>query len=246
MRGRQRIPRRPTLSRLPQAPAAAEDDTHMPPVSAEPRTGRPSQQQAAALTETILDVATDLFLHDGYGSTSIETVAERARISKRTFYHRFRDKAHLFEAVVRRLIDRWRSRLPPSEATLEVPADRLEDALRQMAMQMLEVALSTEALALHRVVLAEAPRFPDLARRLGEYGMGQGVALIGALLGGSAGGGPEVSGDARFAAEHFIHMVVSVPQRRALGFGEPFDRDELERWVRSTVQLFLEGWRHPP
>jgi AcrR family transcriptional regulator len=217
----------------------------MPPISAEPRTGRPSQQQAAALTEMILDIATDLFLGEGYGSTSIETVAERARISKRTFYHRFRDKAHLFEAVVRRLIDRWRSRLPPSGTGHEVPADGLEEALQQMAMRILEVALSTEALALHRVVLAEAPRFPDLARRLDEYGMGQAVALIGALLGGKIGSGRDVSAEARFAAEHFIHMVVSVPQRRALGFGEPFERDELERWVHSTVRLFLDGWRHP-
>jgi hypothetical protein len=68
--------------------------------------------------------------------------------------------------------------------------------------------------------------------------MGQAVTLIGALLGGTP-------ADARFAAEHFIHMVVSVPQRRALGFGEPFGRDELEEWVRSTVRLFLDGWRHP-
>src|SRR5205807_3741873 len=57
------------------------------------RGGRPSRQQTAALQQTILDSAAALFLTRGYGATSIEAVAAGARISKRTFYHRFRDKA---------------------------------------------------------------------------------------------------------------------------------------------------------
>jgi AcrR family transcriptional regulator len=215
-----------------------EGDRTMSTVSAEPRAGRPSHRQAAAITETILDIATELFLAEGYGSTSIETVVERARISKRTFYHRFRDKAQLFEAVIRRLIDRWRSRLPPPRTARALPPDELEPALRQMALRILEIALSKEALALHRVVLAEAPRFPELPPRVDAYGMAPAVEQIGALL-----GGEEVE-VARFAAEHFIHMVLSAPQRRALGFGEPLGREELERWVEGTVRLFLEGWRH--
>src|SRR5262249_55470481 len=53
------------------------------------RGGRPSRAAAALLGEHILDVATELFFAQGYGATSIEAVAEQARISKRTFYHRF-------------------------------------------------------------------------------------------------------------------------------------------------------------
>src|SRR6185437_6092317 len=69
--------------------------------------GRPSRLASAQLSDRILDVATALFLRDGFGATSIEAVAKRAGISKRTFYHRFRGKEVLFEAVVRRLIERW-------------------------------------------------------------------------------------------------------------------------------------------
>src|SRR5260370_30727492 len=66
--------------------------------------GRPSRLESAQLSDRILDVATALFLGEGYGATSIEAVARRARISKRTFYHRFRGKEALFETVLRRLI----------------------------------------------------------------------------------------------------------------------------------------------
>ena len=49
------------------------------------RGGRPTRLEAAALGDKILDVATALFLSRGFGATSIEAVAGRARISKRTF-----------------------------------------------------------------------------------------------------------------------------------------------------------------
>ena len=58
------------------------------------------------MNERILDVATELFLAQGYGLTTIEALARRAGISKRTFYHRFADKAVLFGAVVHRIVER--------------------------------------------------------------------------------------------------------------------------------------------
>src|SRR6201999_199640 len=66
--------------------------------------GRPSREEAERIGDAILDAATEMFLAEGYGATSIEALAQRLRISKRTFYHRFKDKAELFEAVVRGIV----------------------------------------------------------------------------------------------------------------------------------------------
>ena len=57
------------------------------------RGGRPSRADALQLRERILLAATELFLAEGYGSTSIEAVARHAGVSKRTLYDRFDDKA---------------------------------------------------------------------------------------------------------------------------------------------------------
>lgn len=205
--------------------------------SAARRGGRPSLQEAAQLQETILDVATELFLTQGFEATSIEAVATRARMSKRTFYHRFKDKGALFEAVVRRLIERW---LPPFEARLHETGN-LAEILRGTARQILVTALLPEALALHRVVTAEAHRFPALAEVMNESGSKSGIDRIAALLDREALSGHLRVGDTRFAAEQFLYMVVSAPQRRALGFGKPLAPGELDEWAARTVDLFLQG-----
>jgi hypothetical protein len=47
------------------------------------------------------------------------------------------------------------------------------------------------------------------------------------------------------AAEQFLHMVVTVPQRRIMGFGEPMKVTELEAWADNAVDLFLNGCQRP-
>jgi TetR/AcrR family transcriptional regulator, mexJK operon transcriptional repressor len=201
--------------------------------------GRPSRQESARLSDRILDVAAALFLGDGFGATSIEAVAKRAGISKRTFYHRFSGKEMLFEAVVRRMIERWSP--PFDDALLQAPS--LEAALQRVAQHMLKVALTPEALALHRMVIAEARRFPELARILHELGAATGIERIAGDFERRMAAGEMKPMDTRFAAEDFILMVVTGPQRRALGLGVPLRPAELDRWIAETVTLFLDGCR---
>ncbi|HEX6440640.1 MAG TPA: TetR/AcrR family transcriptional regulator [Stellaceae bacterium] len=199
--------------------------------------GRPSRLESARLSDRILDVATALFLGDGFGATSIEAVAKRAGISKRTFYHRFSGKEMLFEAVVRRMIERW----TPSfdDALLNSPS--LATALQRVAEHMLKVALTPEALALHRMVIAEARRFPELARILHELGAAAGTERVAREFDRRIAAGEMKPIDTRFAAEEFILMVVTGPQRRALGLGAPLGQAEFGRWIADTVTLFLDG-----
>jgi hypothetical protein len=53
---------------------------------------------------------------------------------------------------------------------------------------------------------------------------------------------PRLSAESRqFAAEQFIFMIVTVPRRRATGFGTPMTPEELEAWPDQVVDLFLNG-----
>ena len=204
------------------------------------RGGRPSREAAALLQGRILDVATVLFLAEGFGETTIELVAARARISKRTFYHRFPDKAALFGAVVHRIVDSLR---PPDVSGLFVGGS-LETILRRLARIILHAALNPQALALHRIIVAEAGRFPALAAVVAERSASQeAVTRIAELLRRESGARRPSPEKARFAAAQFLQMVVALPQRRALGLGIPMTTVELDAWADQATDLFLNGWR---
>jgi TetR/AcrR family transcriptional regulator, mexJK operon transcriptional repressor len=202
------------------------------------RGGRPSRADALRLRERILAAATELFLAEGYGSTTIEAVAARAGISKRTFYDRFDDKAALFAAVVHRIIEQIR---PPADVPLLV-GGTLPEVLRRLAGMILRAALSPQAIALHRLVTAEAVRFPELVRAVASEGSrGEGINLISNLLARELPNSGLSAEDRDFAAQQFIYMVMVLPQRRAMGFGTPMTPAELEPWADNVVRLFLSG-----
>ena len=223
--------------------AQADPTTGTDPPSRPPRAtrgGRPSRVDALRLSDRILEVATELFLREGYGSTSIESVARLAGISKRTFYHRFEGKAELFAAVVHRIIGGIRP--PPDVPLLE--GATLREVLRRLAGFILQAALSPPALALHRLITAEAARFPELARAvLGEGSTAEGTALIGGLLARECDEARLPVAAHGFAAQQFIDMVITLPQRRALGLGAPMTATELDTWADDVVTLFLNGCR---
>jgi TetR/AcrR family transcriptional regulator, mexJK operon transcriptional repressor len=204
------------------------------------RGGRPSRADALQLRQRILQVATQLFLAEGYGSTSIEAVAARAGISKRTLYHRFDDKAALFAAAVHEITAQIR---PPAGVPL-LEGTNGRDILRRLAGLILRAALAPQALALHRLVNAESARFPELVRAVhGDGSTREAAALVSGVLARELRDSKLSAENRAFAAEQFIFMLVTVPQRRAMGFGEPMSAAELTLWVDRTVDLFLNGCR---
>jgi TetR/AcrR family transcriptional repressor of mexJK operon len=210
----------------------------VPDAAAVPRRGgRPSRQQAAQLGERILDAATHLFLSLGYGATSIQAVARRARVSKRTFYHRFHDKPALFVAVVHRIIDGLR---PPADVPL-LDGD-LQEILRRLAGLILRAALSPQAIALNRMIVAQSGRFPKLAAATAGA-TEEAIRLIAGILEGEVRAKKLALDNPTFAAQQFLYMVIAVPQRRAMGFGAPMTSAEIDAWAGDVVNLFLNGCR---
>ena len=204
------------------------------------RGGRPSKADAEQIGQRIIDAATELFFTLGYGATSVEAVARRAGISKRTFYHRFANKSALLSAVVHRTIDRMR---PPADVPLLDGAD-LPAILGGLAGLILRAALSPPAIALNRLIVAESSRFPDLASVVTNQGaIEEAVRLIAGVLEREARAGNLSVDDPTFAAQQFLYMVITVPQRRAMGLGVPMTPVEIDAWPRDVVNLFLNGCR---
>ena len=178
-----------------------------------------------------MDAATELFLRDGYSTTSLEAVAAAAGVSKRTLYARFSGKAALLQVVVARLVTNW---LPAFDAEIE-QGGSLRDTLLGSARVMLATALTPQALGLYRLVIAEIGRFPELALVMREAGAGAGTDRLARVMA-EAGIVEPI-----WAAEQFMALLLSVPQRRGLGLGPPLDAAEQEVWAERAVDLFLGG-----
>lgn len=198
--------------------------------------GRPTAKAAAKLETAILDAATAAFLADGYAATSIEAIARTCRVAKRTIYARWSGKPTLFRAVLEQLMARWLF-----TAGDWAEADSLEAALDRAAIDILAVALTPEAIALNRLLIAESARFPELPLMLRQAGAGEGTSRIAALLDAAVARGALPTQDTMFAAEQFLHLVLAGPQRRALGLAPPLDEEQTQLWRKAAVALFLSG-----
>lgn len=70
-----------------------------------PRTSAENDRIRQATSEHILKTALSLFCDKGYYSTSIESIAKQAQISKGLLYHYFKSKAEVLSALVDLRID---------------------------------------------------------------------------------------------------------------------------------------------
>jgi TetR/AcrR family transcriptional regulator, mexJK operon transcriptional repressor len=113
----------------------------------------------------IIAAATDLFTHSGYGAVSMDAIAAKAGVSKRTVYTHFPGKDVLFAAVMTRHCGRVSGDVWVLDPEVE-PRQVLTDRGRRF----LRLITSREAVALFRTVVAEAERFPELARAFFESG----------------------------------------------------------------------------
>ena len=85
--------------------------------------GRPRTASAAAIEEA----ATELFLEKTFVATTIDDIAQRAGVSRTTFFNYFSSKADLIFLDVDRAVDRFEHEL--SVATEPDPLDAIEAAL---------------------------------------------------------------------------------------------------------------------
>jgi AcrR family transcriptional regulator len=126
------------------------------------RVGRPSVRESDELTRRIAQAALSEFRDKGFAGASIDRVAAAANVTRMAVYRRYPDKQALFVSVIEEQIDRI-------ESIAEDVCSEAEDplmALKLTSRAYLGFALSPIAVDLQRILVAEAPSFPDLAKRL--------------------------------------------------------------------------------
>ncbi|MGW7075157.1 TetR/AcrR family transcriptional regulator [Streptomyces sp. NPDC054866] len=191
----------------------------------------------------ILSAARELFLADGFDRTSVDAIAARAEVSKRTVYDYFGDKQTLLQAAVdtvgQSLITTIR-RILDDTLTDPTEAADLEDVLVTFAMRIATDMLgSAEYATLQRLVRAQSGHLPGG----GENAMADtpDEALAERFAAFAEAGLLDVP-DARLAADQFIALTFNVALNR-FGSANAAEDARVRPLLVEGVRTFLRAYR---
>ena len=201
--------------------------------------GRPPAEEVASRAERLLDVATEVFLEQGFKGASMSEIARRAGASKQTLYARYTSKAALFAGLVERKASRLFDAVGPLGE-----GRGLRDTLVHYGSELLELIVSEDARGVHRVVTAECMEFPELGVIFWERGPGRTRATLANYLRAQQKLGNIQCGDPEQAVEILLAMIISATSLRAtLGLEPEAVKTQAQRksWVNFAVDMFLSA-----
>jgi AcrR family transcriptional regulator len=189
--------------------------------------------------ESILAAAKRTFLASGFGTVSMDTIAREAGVSKATVYAHFAGKEELFGAVIGRECGLYFARFSAGELD---PAN-LRASLVVLGRRYLELVLSPDAIALHRIILGEVTRFPGLGEVFWRAGPERQRLQIEAFLKSAVASGTLTVPDTRLAAEQFVSLVRGEIQLRQLLLLEAKAGEaEIDAVVEGAVDTFIRAF----
>jgi AcrR family transcriptional regulator len=187
--------------------------------------------------DTILSIALQVFMEEGYAAASMSTIAARVGGSKGTLYNYFRSKAELFVAVIQDQCEIHQNQL------FDVPEPDIRKFLTELGRRFVQLMLSDQVIIIHRIVVAEATRFPEIGQALYEAGPKRGKQRLVAYFKQAMADGRLKPADPERAAEHAMEMTVGAMYRRRLwNVGPPPTEDEIEASIEAAVNVFMAAY----
>ena len=182
----------------------------------------------------VLTAAQTLFLESGYDRTSLARVAARAGVSKATLFKQFPTKALLFEATVLAV-----GSTPGGTVPVPPPGD-LHAGLLALGRAYADVLVQPRTADLIRLVIAEAPRFPELGERTFDFGTLPALVALRRYLRAEREAGHVTVEDPETVATQFLGMIAGAvfwPRLVHATWSIDADgvRDAIEEAVRTIV-----------
>lgn len=187
--------------------------------------------------DTILSIALQVFIEEGYAAASMSTIAARVGGSKGTLYNYFRSKAELFVAVIQNQCEIHQDHI------FAFADPDVRGFLTELARRFVRLLLSDEVIAIHRIVVAEATRFPEIGEALYEAGPKRGKQRMIAYLNQAMADGRLKPADPERAAEQAMEMALGGMYRRRLWNVGPIPTEqEIEAAITSAVDVFMAAY----
>lgn len=189
-------------------------------------------------TQDIIYAATRYFLRFGYNGATTDLIQKEAGVSKATLYNHFPTKESLFASVVTSQCNHFIKEVK----AIGLPEENFHAALQRIGVAYLTLLLAADNLALFRVVVAEATRFPFLAKTFYDAGP-QSVKDVIAQTIQRAMTQHEIAPDNHdpyLLANDFITVLRGQSQMYCLLHPDYVpDKDAITDWVNQAVNILL-------
>ena len=197
------------------------------------RRGRPANH---ALGQTIVDAACELFVELGFQATTLDKVAQRAKISKLSIYRHFENKEALFSAAIAAHCHQ----LAPA-ALFEGVDGSAEDQLMAVGSSLLRTLLSADVRSVEAMIMADKTNQKSLSKLFYEAGSAHVMAQIEALLRQMHAKAVLNVPDPFQSARLFAALIKGSDLLLIARFDEARAKDgnEIESYCRSAVAMFV-------
>jgi len=192
----------------------------------------------------VVEAARALFLSRGYAGTTVDDIAARAGLTKRTFYNNYSDKAALFRQIiadVTGLADAFVSDL--RQEFTGISCDNLETALHDLGQRLALGIVRPEVIAIRRLLIGESREFPRLARQYFDRAPGQVLEALASGFRRLHRNRVLDVADSRRAAAQFAYLVAGELLDRAVLTGSIPERKHIVSGARAGVETFLARYR---
>jgi len=196
--------------------------------------GRPTKGTEQLSQERLLETAKQLFLEYSYANLTMETIAKEAHVSLRTIYNLFGGKAGLFGAVIKQYGASFPNILSQSGDCAEV--------LTLFGVEFLKNMTQPDILRIRAILVAESPRFPELAQEFYQHGPGRTRVLLADFFKKHQANGFIIHVDPLFLADQYMSLLRGERYYRLqLGLEPSPDLKTVNEWAEDVTNLFLKG-----
>ena len=183
-------------------------------------------------------VASRYFLDHGYAGTTMSAIAAAIGGSKATLWKYFPSKETLFAACIDLRTSEFRAQL----STLLGTHGPLEQTLKRFCVGFLNMVTSPDAIALHRLVVAEAGRFPEMGGIFYSRAPRMTQAMLGDFLARSMAAERLPGGDPLVAARQLLALCMAgTHQQMLLGQADCASAEALAADAEMAISTFLRA-----
>lgn len=184
----------------------------------------------------ILDAAVSEFQERGFAGASMDRIAARAKVSKRTVYNHFDGKEALFQAILEVMAEQV-------NAALEVaydPARPIEPQLVELGRAEGRLLTSAPFMRLARMAFGETVRDPALAKEMTERM--EKISVFRDFFKAAHAAGAITASDPELASAQFTGLIKSQAFWPAVFTGQEVGNEEMEKIIQTSVEMFLRSY----